>query len=79
MQIVNDAGYDLVNADITLVLQKPKIAGYIPAMIQKTSGAMKCSPAQISIKATTTEKLGFEGREQGISASAVCLLKNRQN
>ena len=79
MQIVNDAGYDLVNADITLVLQKPKIAGYIPAKIQKTSGVMKCSPAQISIKATTTEKLGFEGREQGISASAVCLLKNRQN
>ena len=72
---VQDAGYTLVNADITIVAQKPKIGPFIPEMISTVSRAIGCSSEQISIKATTTEKLGFEGREEGISAQAVCMLQ----
>ena len=75
MDKIREAGFDLGNADITLVAQKPKIAGYIPAMVRKISDTIRCNSSQISIKATTTEKLGFEGRGEGISAYAVCLLK----
>jgi 2-C-methyl-D-erythritol 2,4-cyclodiphosphate synthase len=71
---VRNAGYILGNADITIVAQKPKLAPYIPQMIRNISDLLQCSPSQISIKATTTEKLGFEGRGEGISAQAVCLL-----
>ena len=72
---VRDAGFELVNADITIVAQKPKLAPYIPQMVRCVSDTVLCAPEQISIKATTTEKLGFEGREEGISAQAVCLLR----
>ena len=75
IRIVRLAGYEIVNADLTLIAQKPKIAPYIPEMIKKISDTLSCRPEQISIKATTTEKLGFEGREEGISAQAVCLLQ----
>ncbi len=74
---VYQAGYELMNADLTLVAQRPKLAPYIPDMIRKISETISCNPDQISIKATTTEKLGFEGREEGISAQAVCLLRRR--
>ena len=73
-EYVRNAGYILGNADITIVAQKPKLAPYIPQMIRNISDLLQCSPSQISIKATTTEKLGFEGRGEGISAQAVCLL-----
>ena len=72
---IRDAGYTLVNADITLVAQQPKISPYIPQMIGTIADTIGCMHSQISIKATTTEKLGFEGREEGISAQAVCLLQ----
>ena len=72
---VREAGFQLVNADITIVAQKPKLAPYISEMIRNVSEVLHVSPGQISIKATTTEKLGFEGREEGISAQAVCLLR----
>lgn len=74
-QIIHDSGYRLVNADITIIAQKPKISPYILLMRQKTADALNCDISQISVKATTTERLGFEGREEGISAQAVCLLK----
>ena len=72
---VREAGYEFVNADITISAQKPKLAPYIPDMVQKISETLSCNPGQINIKATTTERLGFEGREEGISAQAVCLLQ----
>ena len=74
MKLVRNAGYEIINADITLVAQKPKLAPYIPEMIGNLSRMMSCDSSKISIKATTTEKLGFEGREEGISAQAVCMI-----
>ena len=75
IRMIRNAGYEFVNADITIAAQKPKLAPYIHDMIQKTSTVLSCDPGQINIKATTTEKLGFEGREEGISAQAVCFLR----
>ncbi len=72
---VREAGFALVNADITIIAQRPKISPYIPEMTKNICDAVQCSPDRINVKATTTEKLGFEGREEGISAQAVCLLK----
>ena len=71
---VRAAGFQLVNADITIAAQKPKLAPHIPSMVEKVCETLECAPSQINIKATTTERLGFEGREEGISAQAVCLL-----
>ena len=65
----------LVNADITIVAQRPKIAPYTELMRQNIADAVHCSINQISIKGTTTEKLGFCGREEGILASAVVLVE----
>ena len=75
IRMVHDRGFEFVNADITITAQKPKLAPFIPAMIQNICETLPCIPCQINIKATTTEKLGFEGREEGISAQAVCLLQ----
>ena len=72
VRILNDHGYQLYNADITIVAQKPKILPYIDRMRACVAGAAGLSEDRISIKATTTEKLGFEGRMEGISAYAVC-------
>ena len=72
---VQQAGFLFTNADITLIAQKPKLAPFIPDMVLKVSETLACSPELINIKATTTEKLGFEGREEGISAQAICLLR----
>ena len=75
--IVSAAGYRFINADITIVAQQPKISPYIQRMKEKISDTLKIDISQISIKATTTEKLGFEGRMEGISAQAVCLLRRQ--
>ena len=72
---VRQAGYEFVNADITIVVQRPKLSPYIPDMTRKICKTLSCNSEQINIKATTTEKLGFEGREEGITAQAVCLLR----
>ena len=72
--LVRQCGYRIVNADITLLLQRPKIAPYIPQMREALAGAMNTDTGRISIKATTTEKLGFVGREEGVAAYAVALL-----
>ncbi|MGA7874783.1 MAG: 2-C-methyl-D-erythritol 2,4-cyclodiphosphate synthase, partial [Desulfoferrobacter sp.] len=60
-------GFAIANIDSTLVLQKPRIADYVPKMIEKISDAVQIPAACISVKATTTEKLGFTGREEGIA------------
>lgn len=66
--------YDVGNIDATVALQVPKIAPHIAEMKSTLSEVMKIDKARISIKATTTEKLGFEGREEGVSAYAVVLI-----
>ena len=65
----------IVNADITIALQEPKLRPYIDAMRQTLAGVMGIDKSQVSVKATTTERLGFVGREEGIAAWAVALLE----
>lgn len=65
-------GFKVNNIDATVVAQKPKMAPYIEQMRRNIAGALKIDVKNVSIKATTTEKLGFEGEEKGISAQAVC-------
>ena len=77
MNIITDAGFRLINADITIIAQQPKLAPYMDAMRTNICRSLQCDPGRISVKATTTEKLGFEGRQEGISAQAVCLLQKK--
>lgn len=72
--VVKEQGYVLGNADVTIVAQKPKLRPYIDQMRQRLADAIGVDVSRISVKATTTEKMGFEGEERGISAHAVCLL-----
>lgn len=74
--LLNKNGYCLHNADITVIAQEPKLAPHIEAMRKTIAEALNCPVNDISVKATTTEKLGFEGRREGISCHAVCLVKN---
>lgn len=75
-KLVKNAGYKLSNADITIVCQKPKIAPYIEKMRENVADVLGVDVSNINVKATTTEKLGFEGRGEGISSTAVVLLEN---
>ena len=68
----------VVNADITVLAEAPKIKPYVPMMISKLSEILCCSPDRLAIKATTTERLGFVGREDGVVASAVVLLERAE-
>ena len=72
---MREHGYTLGNADVTIVAQKPKLRPYIDQMRQRLADAIGVEVERISVKATTTEKMGFEGEERGISAHAVCLLQ----
>ena len=74
-ELVKSRGYELVNADCTIIAQKPKMAPHIEQMKNKISELLEATPDCINVKATTTEKLGFPGREEGIAAQAVVLLK----
>lgn len=71
---VRDLGFALGNADITIICQQPKIAPHVTAMRERIAGLLETSVDNISVKATTTEKLGFTGREEGIAVTAVVLL-----
>ena len=73
-QDVTAAGWQLGNADLTVICQAPKLAHHIVVMRQRIADLLVCSAAQISVKATTTEKLGFTGRKEGIAVQAVVLL-----
>ena len=72
--VIERKGYDVANIDTTIVTESPKLSPYLDEMREKIAGALRTSPANISIKATTTEGLGFTGRREGIAAYAVCLL-----
>jgi len=74
-EMIEKAGYRIVNIDSTIVLQKPKISPFIEEMIIALAEILKITDEQVSVKATTSEYLGFEGREEGISAYAVCLIE----
>ena len=74
MKMISDAGWKVVNADVTLLLQKPKIAPYISLMRETTAPLLGVEKDCFSVKATTTEHLGPEGREEGVSTHAVVLL-----
>ena len=72
--LIASKGYRLGNIDATVCAERPKLNPHIPEMQQAMARVIGCEPDQISIKATTTERLGFTGRQEGISAYAVCLL-----
>jgi 2-C-methyl-D-erythritol 2,4-cyclodiphosphate synthase len=74
-RLVKDRGYELVNADCTIIAQKPKMAPYITPIQERIAALLETKPENINVKATTTEKLGFTGREEGIAAQVVVLLK----
>ncbi len=73
-RLVKEQGYKLGNCDITICAERPKINPHIPAMQEQLAQCLECELNQVSIKATTTQRLGFPGREEGISAYAVALL-----
>lgn len=75
-EMAEERGYALGNLDGTIIAQAPKMAPYIPQMRERISGLLRSESERINIKATTTEKLGFTGRGEGIAAQAVvCLVK----
>lgn len=73
--LVKERGYELVNADCTIIAQKPKMAPFVPAMKDNIASLLETQLENINVKATTTEKLGFVGREEGIASQVVVLLK----
>ncbi|MBI2285082.1 MAG: 2-C-methyl-D-erythritol 2,4-cyclodiphosphate synthase [Bacteroidetes bacterium] len=76
-ELIKKEGYTVVNIDSSLCLEAPKIKPYVPAMQQVIADILQISIKDISIKATTTEKMGFVGRKEGLVAHAVCLLEDR--
>jgi len=74
--LANKKGYSIVNIDSTICAQRPKLKDHIPTMCKCMAQLLNVPTENISVKATTTERLGFIGREEGISAYAVVLLKN---
>jgi 2-C-methyl-D-erythritol 2,4-cyclodiphosphate synthase len=75
LQIITEAGYNIGNVDSTICLQQPKLKDLIPTMQITLESVMGLQEGSVSIKATTTERLGFVGREEGVSAYAVVLLQ----
>lgn len=79
-ELVLEKGYYLGNIDAVVAMQAPKVSQYILSMRKSISEMLKCNIDQISVKATTTEKLGFVGREEGVSAFAsVLIIRNKNN
>ena len=72
---LSEKGYAPVNVDVTIVAQKPKLQPYIDQMRQRLAEAMQLDVDLVNVKATTTEHMGFEGEERGMSAHAVCLIE----
>jgi 2-C-methyl-D-erythritol 2,4-cyclodiphosphate synthase len=76
-KIVDEKGYKLVNADCTIIAQQPKMAPYIGQMRERIAELLQADVDSINVKATTTEKLGFPGRGEGIASQAAVLLQKR--
>ena len=75
VELIGEKGYKVVNIDATICAERPKINPHVPAMKACMSAVMGIDEDKISIKATTTERLGFTGREEGMAAYAVCLIE----
>ena len=75
VEMIRSAGWEVVNVDNTLLAQRPKIAPFVPRMRQALADVLGIPLDCVSVKATTTERLGFVGREEGVAAYATCLLK----
>lgn len=71
---LREKNYTIGNIDATIIAQKPKLAFYIPQMVKNIAGVLNIPETDVNVKATTEEKLGFTGKEEGISAHAVCLI-----
>jgi 2-C-methyl-D-erythritol 2,4-cyclodiphosphate synthase len=78
-RLIKEKGYTISNIDSTICAQKPKLKDYIDPMRECLASVLELDPDQVSVKATTTEKLGFVGKEEGIAAQAVVLLKKIKN
>jgi len=74
MDLVAARGYEVGNVDATIVAQAPKVTPYVEAMRANVAADLRCAVDRVSIKATTTERLGFTGREEGIAAQAVAIV-----
>ncbi|MEK6788459.1 MAG: 2-C-methyl-D-erythritol 2,4-cyclodiphosphate synthase [Pseudomonadota bacterium] len=74
LSLVQNHGYSVANADITVLAERPKLATHIPLMRERIAADLNVLPTQVSVKATTTEQLGFVGRREGIEAHAVVML-----
>lgn len=74
-QLLTDAGYRVVNVDATVIIQEVRVAPHREGMIRKVAGALGIEEAQVSVKATTTDHLGFAGRGEGAAAMAVALIE----
>ena len=72
-----ELGYYILNIDSTIVAEEPKLAPYIDAMCERIAEVLNISADKINVKATTNEKLGFEGRKEGISVQAIALIAKR--
>lgn len=77
VELLFEKGYTVNNADVTIIAQKPKMLSYIPKMRENVANVLKVDIDRVNIKATTTEKLGFEGRMEGISSMAVCTINEK--
>lgn len=78
-KLIKEKGYSVINIDSTVCLENPKISPFIPGMKQIIASILETSPDNIGIKATTTEKMGFTGREEGIVAMAVALISRQSS
>ena len=77
VELLFEKGYTVNNADVTIIAQKPKMLPYIHKMRENVANVLKVDIDRVNIKATTTEKLGFEGRMEGISSMAVCTINEK--
>ncbi|NLW46646.1 MAG: 2-C-methyl-D-erythritol 2,4-cyclodiphosphate synthase [Firmicutes bacterium] len=79
LSLINNQGYQIANLDATIIAERPKLAGYIPQIRQRIADLARIDIGRVSIKATTTEGLGFTGRGEGIGVLAVVLLEQKQS
>ena len=77
--VLEEKGFQPLNVDLTVVAQEPKLATYVPEMRKRIAACLELPPDGVSVKATTTERLGFTGREEGIAAHAVCTIHSPPN
>ena len=74
-ELLDERGFEILNIDATIVAERPKLAGFMPQMVKNISTTLSLDPSRISVKATTTEGLGFTGRAEGIACYAVAMVQ----